>query len=61
MPNYFADYHTEVNFISEEELKADHSQLPHGGFVIRSGQTGQNHKQIIRILTQSRKQSRIYS
>ncbi|MGG3448817.1 diaminopimelate dehydrogenase [Domibacillus aminovorans] len=47
MPNYFADYHTEVNFISEEELKANHSQLPHGGFVIRGGQTGQNHKQIM--------------
>lgn len=47
MPNYFADYHTEVNFITAEELKANHSQLPHGGFVIRGGKTGDNHKQII--------------
>lgn len=45
MPNYFADYDTEVNFISEEELKRDHSKAPHGGFVIRSGNTGDN-KQI---------------
>ena len=40
MPNYFADYDTTVHFISEEELKRDHSGLPHGGFVIRSGVTG---------------------
>ncbi len=40
MPNYFADYDTTVNFISEEELKANHSGIPHGGFVIRSGKTG---------------------
>ena len=40
MPNYFADYDTTVHFISEEELKADHSGIPHGGFVIRSGKTG---------------------
>ncbi len=40
MPNYFADYDTIVNFISEEELKANHSGIPHGGFVIRSGKTG---------------------
>ena len=40
MPNYFADYDTTVNFISEEELKRDHSGIPHGGFVIRSGKTG---------------------
>ncbi|MBY0121848.1 diaminopimelate dehydrogenase [Bacillus sp. S/N-304-OC-R1] len=46
MPNYFADYHTEVHFISEDELKANHSKLPHGGFVIRGGQTNEN-KQII--------------
>ena len=42
MPNYFADYDTTVNFISEEELKANHSGIPHGGFVIRSGKTGWN-------------------
>lgn len=40
MPNYFADYDTTVNFITEEELIRDHSGIPHGGFVIRSGKTG---------------------
>ena len=40
MPNYFADYDTTVHFISEEELIRDHSGIPHGGFVIRSGKTG---------------------
>ncbi len=40
MPNYFADYDTTVNFISEEELQQNHSGIPHGGFVIRSGKTG---------------------
>lgn len=40
MPNYFADYDTTVHFISEEELLRDHSGIPHGGFVIRSGKTG---------------------
>ncbi len=40
MPNYFADYDTTVHFISEEELQSDHSGMPHGGFVIRSGKTG---------------------
>lgn len=40
MPNYFADYDTIVHFISEEELKANHSGIPHGGFVIRTGKTG---------------------
>ena len=42
MPNYFADYDTTVHFISAEELKRDHSDIPHGGFVIRSGRTGAN-------------------
>lgn len=42
MPNYFADYDTTVHFISEEELKENHSGIPHGGFVIRSGKTGWN-------------------
>ncbi len=42
MPNYFADYDTTVHFITEEEMKRDHSRLPHGGFVIRSGKTGWN-------------------
>ena len=40
MPNYFADYDTIVHFISLEELRRDHSGIPHGGFVIRSGKTG---------------------
>ncbi len=42
MPNYFADYDTTVHFISAEELKASHSGIPHGGFVIRCGKTGIN-------------------
>lgn len=42
MPNYFSDYDTTVHFISEEELKRDHSGIPHGGFVLRSGKTGWN-------------------
>ncbi len=40
MPNYFAEYDTTVHFISEEEFVRDHSTIPHGGFVIRSGKTG---------------------
>ena len=40
MPNYISDYDTTVHFISEEELKANHSGIPHGGFVLRSGKTG---------------------
>ena len=40
MPNYFADYHTIVHFVSEKELLKNHAQLSHGGFVIRSGYTG---------------------
>ena len=40
MPNYFADYDTTVTFITEEELKENHSKMPHGGFVIRTGETG---------------------
>ena len=42
MPNYFDEYNTTVHFISEEELKANHSGIPHGGFVLRSGVTGWN-------------------
>lgn len=45
MPNYFADYNTTVNFITEEELKKEHKGMPHGGFVIRTGVTGENTKQ----------------
>ena len=40
MPAYFADYDTVVHFISQEELLAEHSGMPHGGFVIRTGSTG---------------------
>jgi len=47
MPNYFIDYDTTVHFISEEEMKENHSTIPHGGFVIRSGETSDNTKHII--------------
>lgn len=47
MPDYFADYDTTVHFISEEELKANHSRMPHGGFVIRSGNTGKDNRHVI--------------
>jgi len=40
MPDYFAGYNTEVHFITEEEFKASHTAMPHGGFVLRSGVTG---------------------
>ena len=42
MPNYFSDYDTTVHFITEEELMRDHSGIPHGGFVIRTGSTGKD-------------------
>lgn len=42
MPNYFADYNTTVHFITEEELERNHSGIPHGGLVLRSGVTGMN-------------------
>ncbi len=45
MKNYFSDYNTKVNFITEEELKDKHSAMPHGGFVVRSGNTSANVKQ----------------
>ena len=49
MPNYFDEYDTTVHFITEEEMKAEHTGLPHGGFVIRSGNTGweDEHKHVI--------------
>lgn len=47
MPNYFADYETTVHFISEEELAKNHSKMLHGGFVIRSGKTGEGTNQIV--------------
>ena len=46
MPNYFEPYNTVVHFISEEELKENHSGMPHGGFVLRSGKTSENTNQI---------------
>lgn len=45
MPNYFADYDTTVNFITADELARDHSAMPHGGFVLRSGVTSQGNTQ----------------
>ena len=47
MPDYFADYDTTVHFVSEAELKAEHSSMPHGGFVIRSGRSGAGTKQVV--------------
>jgi len=47
MPNYFAEYDTTVHFITAEELATNHSHMPHGGFVIRSGQTGEANNQLI--------------
>lgn len=45
MPNYFSDYNTTVNFITEEEMNKNHKGMPHGGFVIRTGVTGNDTKQ----------------
>lgn len=47
MPHYFSDYETTVHFITEEELKANHSAMPHGGVVFRTGFTGQGSRQRI--------------
>ncbi|MFC3800671.1 diaminopimelate dehydrogenase [Cohnella sp. GCM10012308] len=47
MPNYFSDYDTTVEFITEEQLQAEHSGMPHGGFVLRSGVTGEGTQQLI--------------
>lgn len=47
MPNYFADYDTTVHFISEETLREEHNSMPHGGFVIRSGNTSEANAQVI--------------
>lgn len=47
MPNYFSDYDTTVHFISQEELNRDHSGIPHGGFVIRSGKTAAGDHHVI--------------
>lgn len=47
MPDYFADYDTTVHFITEDELSRNHSAMPHGGFVIRSGKTGESNNQVM--------------
>ena len=47
MPNYFEPYDTSVNFISQEELDKNHNKMPHGGFVIRSGNSSDENKQVI--------------
>ncbi len=47
MPDYFADYNTTVNFIDEATLAKDHQRMPHGGFVIRSGNTSDAHNQVM--------------
>ena len=47
MPNYFSDYDTTVHFISKEELDKNHSGIPHGGFVLRSGKTSDDVSHII--------------
>lgn len=47
MPNYFSDYDTEVNFVSQEELNHDHKAMPHGGTVLHTGTTGETTNQVI--------------
>ncbi len=47
MPNYFSDYDTTVTFLSQEELDHEHSALPHGGFVLRSGETGDGNRHLV--------------
>lgn len=47
MPNYFTNHHTTVHFITADELAKNHSKMPHGGFVIRSGKTGTDNNQVI--------------
>ena len=47
MPKYFSDYDVVVHFISEEELRKNHSEMPHGGNVIHTGKTGESHKHVV--------------
>lgn len=49
MPNYFADYETVVNFVSQEELNKNHKKLAHGGFVLRSGCTSNENKDLLEL------------
>jgi len=50
MPHYYDEYNTEVLFISKEDMRENHSKLPHGGFVLTSGVTGEGNKQILELL-----------
>ena len=52
MPNYFAPYDTEVIFISEKKFTSQYSRMPHGGFVLRSGLTGENNKELMEFTLQ---------
>jgi diaminopimelate dehydrogenase len=47
MPDYFADYRTSVSFISEEEFEEDHQAMPHGGRVMRQGDTSAEHQSVV--------------
>jgi diaminopimelate dehydrogenase len=47
MANYYADYNTEVNFITAAEMAKNHSAYPHGGFVLTSGKTGKGNMEIV--------------
>lgn len=47
MPNYFAEFDTTVTFISQEELECNHTAMPHGGVVLRSGETEKDNKQVV--------------
>ncbi|MDE6398187.1 MAG: diaminopimelate dehydrogenase, partial [Clostridiales bacterium] len=49
MPNYFADYDTVVHFITEEDFERDHNKMPHGGFVLRSGNTTPAYKNLLEL------------
>src|SRR5690625_5427233 len=49
MPHYFADYSTRVHFLSEEELRRDHADMPHGGYVLRSGDTSADQRQMMEL------------
>ncbi len=49
MPHYFADYDTTVSFLTEEEFRREHTKMPHGGFVMRSGTTGEQSKQLFEL------------
>ncbi|MFC6203517.1 diaminopimelate dehydrogenase [Psychrobacter urativorans] len=50
MPDYFADYDTTVNFIDQQTFEREHQQMPHGGFVIRSGVSGLDDEQNNQVL-----------